>query len=393
MVNGALNDGVAALPPAKAEDVPVFTSFAEVADEGRYVPLPDDWLIGTSDVVQSTQAIAAGRYKTVNMAGAAVIAAVANGLEGRDFLFVFGGDGASFAVPPEDRAVAEAALAATAAWVADELQLTLRIAMASVATIRAGGFDVRVARFAASSDVTYAMFSGGGLAWLGEGMKRGDFALAAAPAGTKPDLSGLSCRFEEAPARRGLILSLIVTPGDGVDAAAFREVIQEVLRTIETSPQSARPIRDGGPPLGWPPPGLDLEARASRPAGGSLVLSRLRVLGRSLLALLVFKSGWRLGAFRPRRYLRQLVANSDYRKFDDGLRMTLDCSLDLADTLETRLIAAREAGLARFGLHRQAGSVLTCITPSIYAADHVHFVDGAAGGYAAAALALKQASA
>ena len=48
----------------------------------------------------STKAIAAQRYKAVNMAGASVIAAVTNALGGREFPFVFGGDGASFAISP-----------------------------------------------------------------------------------------------------------------------------------------------------------------------------------------------------------------------------------------------------------------------------------------------------
>jgi hypothetical protein len=32
---------------------------------------------------------------------------------------------------------------------------------------------------------------------------------------------------------------------------------------------------------------------------------------------------------------------------------------------------------------------MTCFVPSALRPDHVHFVDGAAGGYAAAALAVK----
>ena len=54
------------------------------------------------------------------MAGAAVIAAVTNALEGREFPFVFGGDGASFAVSPDDLERAREALAATATWVEEE---------------------------------------------------------------------------------------------------------------------------------------------------------------------------------------------------------------------------------------------------------------------------------
>ena len=92
-------------------------------DAGRYTPLPEGWTIGIADVVASTKAIAEKRYKAVNMAGAAVIAALTNALGGREFPFVFGGDGASFAVSPGDAAAAREALAATAAWADGELGL------------------------------------------------------------------------------------------------------------------------------------------------------------------------------------------------------------------------------------------------------------------------------
>ena len=57
--------------------LPVFDNFAEAVKAKNYRPLPDDWVIGFSDVVGSTQAIANGRYKAVNMVGAGVIARTA----------------------------------------------------------------------------------------------------------------------------------------------------------------------------------------------------------------------------------------------------------------------------------------------------------------------------
>ena len=84
--------------------LPVFADFAAVMDPAKYRPLPDDWLIGVTDVEQSTQAIDDGRYKAVNTAGASVISAVTNALSGRAFPFVFGGDGASLAVSARDEA-------------------------------------------------------------------------------------------------------------------------------------------------------------------------------------------------------------------------------------------------------------------------------------------------
>src|SRR3954453_20746022 len=124
--------------------LPIFRDFTQVMDPALFRPLPDDWVIGLADIVQSTKAIAENRYKAVNMAGASVIVAVTHALEDREFPFVFGGDGASFAVPAADAEVAREALTATAAWVRDDLDLTLRIGMVTVADIRAQGLDVRV---------------------------------------------------------------------------------------------------------------------------------------------------------------------------------------------------------------------------------------------------------
>ena len=196
------------------ESLPVFRDFTQVADETCFKPLPADWTVGIADVRQSTKAIRENRYKSVNMAGAAVIASVANALEGRDFPFVFGGDGASFAVPPGDARLARHALAETATWVQEDLDLVLRIGMISVGDIRARACDIRVARYMPSDNVSIAMFSGGGIAWADAALKRGEISVPPAPPGSHPDLSGLSCRYELIPSQRGQVLSIVVTPGE-----------------------------------------------------------------------------------------------------------------------------------------------------------------------------------
>jgi len=367
--------------------IAVFRGFASLMDPALYSPLPDDWSIGVADIVESTKAIAQARYKAVNMAGAAVIAAVTNALEGREFPFVFGGDGASFAVAPDDIGPAREALAATAVWVKQDLDLVMRVALVPVAAVRAKGLDVRVARFGPSPNLSYAMFSGGGLGWAEAAMKRGEFAVAAAPRGTQPDLSGLSCRFEEIPAARGLILSVLVVPAPGADPTAFRKVIEDIIQLVERTPDAGRPVPSGGPPLKWPPQGIDYEARAVR--GGPLFARRSRVLALTLWAYVVMRFGIKVGNFVPKTYVQQVVENSDFRKYDDGLRMILDCTKELERELSQRLAAAAAGGIVRYGLHSQDAAMMTCFTPSVMRADHVHFIDGARGGYASAATALK----
>ena len=367
--------------------IPVFRGFSSLMDPALYSPLPDDWAVGVADIVESTKAIAAQRYKAVNMAGAAVIAAVTNALEGHEFPFVFGGDGASFAVSPDDLDRARDALAATASWVRDDLDLLMRVALVPVGAIRAQGFDVRVARFGPSANLSYAMFSGGGLGWAEVAMKRGEFAVQVAPQGTQPDLTGLSCRFEEIPATRGIILSVLVVPALNADPAAFRKLIEDVVGLVERSPDAGRPVPPGGPPLRWPPAGVDYEARAAR--GGTLLKRRAFVLANTLFAYVVMRFGITVGNFVPKLYVQQVVENSDFRKYDDGLRMILDCTPELERALAQRLAAAASNGIIRYGLYQQDAAMMTCFTPSAIRSDHVHFIDGARGGYASAATALK----
>src|SRR5436309_14176114 len=78
--------------------IPVFRGFTKLMDPALYSPLPTDWSIGVADIVESTKAIAQARYKAVNMAGAAGIAAGANAAGGGQVAFLFGGGGARFSV-------------------------------------------------------------------------------------------------------------------------------------------------------------------------------------------------------------------------------------------------------------------------------------------------------
>lgn len=372
-------------------DLSPVADFAALIEASAYVPLPDDWRLGLADVVTSTTAIEAGRYKAVNMAGAAVISALGNALGTLDFPFVFGGDGASFAVPPDQAQAAGEALAATVAWVGEALGLSLRGALVPVSAIRTAGHDLRVARFAASRDVSYAMFEGGGRSWAEAELKAG--RLPALPrAASRADLSGLSCRFDDVAAANGVILSLIVKPGPAGAREAWLTVVRAVLDIVGAQARGAHPVPRVGPNRRWPPRGLDIEARLMRRPGTPLALARLAVVARSALAHLIFLRGRDVGRFSPERYRDQLVDNSDFRKFDDGLMMTLDCTPDAVDEIERILQAAQRAGTLRYGLHRQGAAVLTCVVPSPTRPDHIHFVDGADGGYARAALALKAAA-
>lgn len=368
--------------------IPVFPAFEDVANIVHYRALPDGWFLAVADVVSSGEAILNGRYKMVNMAGASVITAVLNALGSADYPFVFGGDGAVIALPGDRAEEVRAALAAVARWIGDDLGLVMRVALVPVADIRAAGRDVQVARLQSSPDLTFAMLAGGGAAWAEAEMKQGRYAVAAAPPGTAPDLTGLSCRWNPIEARNGQIVSIIALPGRAGSPAEFGALVSEIVDLASGFSNASSPVPPQGPTPGFSLPGVNAEVRAQGPR-----LGRGQALRKALFEILMthvsYWTNLTIGGFNARDYGRQLARNSDFRKYDDGLKMTVDIDAPAFQRIERRLTAAEEKGVCIYGLHRQESALVTCIVPSHRSADHMHFIDGAGGGYAQAASSMK----
>lgn len=374
--------------PAFLDEIPIFAEFEDVANPAHYRPLPDGWLLAMADVVSSGAAILKGQYKMVNMAGAAVITAVLNALGRTDYPFVFGGDGAVIAVPGDRAVEVRAALAAVARWIADDLGLEMRVALVPLDDIRAAGRDVQVARFRSSPDLTFAMLTGGGAAWAEAQMKQGRYAVAIAPAGSRPDLSGLSCRWNPIEARHGQIVSIIAVPCESSSAAAFGALVSQVVSIASGFGNASSPVPEAGPKPSLHLGGVDAEVRA-RATPGQRFRARMKVIFEILMTVLSHRANLTIGGFNARDYGRQLARNTDFRKFDDGLKMTIDIDDAGFRQIEARLAAAAAQGVCSYGLHQQSSALVTCIVPSHLSADHMHFIDGAGGGYAQAASQMK----
>jgi hypothetical protein len=369
--------------------IPAFTQFSEVAHPKHYHSLPDNWLVGVADVVDSTGAIGRGEYKAVNMVGASIISAVINRLGHREFPFVFGGDGAAFAVPARFEGDVREVAAAVQTWAKEEMGLTLRAAIFPLSEIRRAGHDVKVARFAVAPELAYAMFSGGGISWAESEMKAGRYLVPPAAAGTRPDLTGLSCRWEPINSERGEIVSLLVLPQPGTSPEAFGTLVGTITRYLDDPERIASPVQPATLRFAWPPKGIALEAKA---AGRRLFYS-FRYIGLALFTLMgwfLFRFNVKFFSFDPKLYREETSRNSDFRKFDDGLKLTLDSRSEAIEQLTRMLEDAEQKGIAHYGIHRQDQALMTCIVPSVLMRDHLHFIDGAGGGYAKAAENLKR---
>jgi Protein of unknown function (DUF3095) len=103
----------------------------------------------------------------------------------------------------------------------------------------------------------------------------------------------------------------------------------------------------------------------------------------------VFPRNMTLGGTDWGRYQREVVANTDCRKFDDLLRQVLSGSPEQGQELAGLLEESCRRGELVYGIHTAPSALMTCLVFDRQG-DHVHFVDGSNGGYAMAALRMKE---
>jgi Protein of unknown function (DUF3095) len=372
--------------------LPAFDAFEGFAAFDAYAPVPADWVVLAGDIRGSTQAIAEGRYKAVNLLGAAVITAVLNACRGLDLPYVFGGDGGFVLVPGSRAEAGAAALRRLQAHAERVFGLSLRGAAVPVARLRAEGHDLRLRRFRLNGPNHLAMFAGTGLERVDAILKgrgeAGDPAILAPDlTGPPPDLDGLSCRWHPLAASRGRMIALMVRPTRD-DPVAWRELLGGLTAILRSIPEHA-PLSDGNLRFRWPPQGLLAEARAAA-RGGSAIRPLARALVTSAIQLWCHLRGARIADYDAPRYLGEIKAQTDFRKFDGCLRMVLDCTPLQVSLLETWLESEHRAGRVVWGMHNDSAALMTCLVFSLERSEHVHFVDASGGGFARAAEAFKR---
>lgn len=367
------------------EELPAFSTFNDLTEGDNYHEVPDDWWVVVTDVIGSTKAIEAGRYKDVNTVGAATLVALRNAVPDVEIPFVFGGDGASAAFPGSFKEPVTRELSALRTLATDRFGLGLRVGMVAASELRALGSPLRVARYLLEGRYPLAMFRGGALSLADRLVKESrDRYEVPVIEGATTDLIHLSCRWQAIEASRGCALAILA-----VDPEDRTEVMAELLRGIDT-------ILDPGTERSNPVHTTGMTYRGLRDMWssdghfGSTPWSRLYRRFESFVAFLLFNL--KLGMLAPRlgHYVAATPAHSDFRKYDDMLRMVIDCSPGQADRIEDLCEDFRTRHGLVFGLHRNRASLMTCYVPGFGDGQHVHFIDGADGGYALAAKQLKQ---
>jgi Protein of unknown function (DUF3095) len=368
-------------------DLPVLKNFVQVTNPKKFVPVPKDWLIVITDIIGSTEAIERGQYKTVNLLGACSISAILNVAE-TEIPFVFGGDGATILIPITLLSQAKRSLLATQNLAREEFSMNLRVGIMPVADV-VSAYPVNIAKLRVSPNYDQSVFMGGGLTYATELVKNPAtaslYALTPDVDMPKADFTGLECRWQDIRSQHGETVSLLVQ----AQTSQYREIIEQIER-IYGSDDRANPISHDRLHLSFDSTALirETKVRAGQKNGwgklGYLIKIQLEnLLGWGLMKLKLNFAGMPWGQYR-----HIVAAATDYRKFDDILRMVISGNAQQRQQLTEYLEQKARSSELVYGLHVSDRALLTCL---VYERNgrQVHFVDGADGGYALAAKAMK----
>ena len=364
-----------------------FNRFADFTDDAHYTAFPKDWCLVISDIEGSTDAIEGGRYKDVNLVGAATIAAARNALNGADIPFVFGGDGATFAFDAKDRSTIEKAMRGLQQLAKDNFKLKLRIGLIPVAKLYDAGVALELGRYELVPGRFLAIFRGSGFPLAEKWIKQAGSSYALKGSSSdRTDITGLSCRWNAIPSSRGRVLSLIVAIRDPRPEAFYKEILEnldkicggklDTMNPVNTQEASYQSIRTC----------LRQENRLHAPKWTFKHLYRILEI---FIAVAIFRLKIPPGFFSTRHYVESMRSHADYRKFDHTLRMVIDVSGKQAERIHDYLEALKEKKSIFYGLFESKESLMTCYVDDVHDGNHIHFIDGAEGGYAMAAKQMK----
>lgn len=378
------------------EQLSPFDQFGGICSSENYVELPDDWVVLISDIKGSTVAIQNGRYRQVNAVGVASIVAVINALKPLPVPYVFGGDGATLCIPANYLEQAQQALLATQVMANKQFGLSLRVGAVANAVIQQSQYQVLVAKCQVSEGYFQAAFSGEGLTYAEKLVKsdqQGRYCFDADDSASNADFTGFECRWKDIPSPHDETVSILVmatNSSNEISHEVYRAVLQQIQQ-IYGAVEDHRPVQKASLQLTTAGSALSHEVK--------IRTGFLSQFQRFMYALFL---PWkvRLGRYWMAKgktaldtdwgqYKDTLVANTDFRKFDDTLRMVISGDEKQRLVLDQYLQQQYQQGLLVYGIHSSPAALMTCVI-SDYNQDHVHFVDGSDGGYAMAAKALKQ---
>lgn len=367
--------------------MPFFPHFYNtLIDSSQTQPVPSNWSVVLVDVQDSTTAVASGRYKAVNFLGASPISALRNAFPHASIPFVFGGDGALFLSPPEQKAEILELFCSVRDHALNHLGLHLRVASLPVSELPGNVNNLHYGFTSVGPTEGFWFFRGQGFSLAEKNLKTLREATPNTEVVSLPSLHGLSCRLDPFRSQWGRIINLIIATE--LDLAEedlfFKELFLRFLG--DRSLADFSPIQKANVSRPWFSSSWELESQLQKGKQKSVSLLLENIVGNTLLKLNIDNPV----TGKPKIYEHAIVAQSDWIKMDGSLKLILDLPHEEEKNLISLLEEYESSKNISYGVSFSSSATLVCQLDSGKDHRHLHFVDGTDGGLTRAAQDLKR---
>ena len=347
--------------------------------------VPKGWHVILTDIKGSTGAVLTGASQNVNYIATGSIVTVLNlAFKAKIVVpFFFGGDGATFLVP---EVLVELAVKKLMAYQTNVMQiygLDLRVGSIPVNSIYKEGYKIRLSKYGLTRFFAIPVILGDGLSYAENVIKDEFYQLDKAIDELEEfDLDGMQCRWDQIspPADLHEILTLLIVAPDVTQQAMSFSKVLKAIDEIYGSLNKRQPISVEK---------LKLNTTYNR------IKSEMRHrIGK--IKFFELLQTWLMNAFGPlyfltnngKSYLKRLVQMSDTLVMDGKINTVISGTAAQRNQLFKILDDLEKSGEIIYGFHISNASIMSCYVRDMKN-DHIHFVDGAEGGYTKAAGILK----
>lgn len=365
-----------------------FDKFSDMTKDEIFTSLPNTWSVAITDIVNSTQAIENGLYKSVNFCSALGIIGILNIDRKIELPYVFGGDGAVVLIPNELKNKVENTLFETAKIAQNSYNLDLRIAIISVDDIRKNHSDILISKYKVSNNYFQVIIKGNGLE-IAEKLLKEQYQKYKIKKiqnnNFKADFTGLECRWENIKTTKDVTVSFIIKATNDINSQEIYENILHKFKDIAGSKTQRNPIKiKRNLFLSFNPKLLKIEAKLNSKTFLERFLIISKMMLENLIGLILIKSGYKKWKF----YKRRIIKTTDTEKFDDTLRMVISLSNENFSKIKDYLKEEHSKKNIVYGYQESDSALMTCLIFERHG-KHVHFVDSSNGGYALASKMMK----
>lgn len=382
--------------------LPALSSFTDIIEPSNYFTVPDDWNLIITDVVNSTDAIKNGNYKDVNIAGGVTAMAVSNLMGDMDYPFLFGGDGMTLLLPDSVLPGVKDILFSIRELVKKNFGLKLRAGIVNVGDLKRTGKELKLCKLKISDFYNQAILTGNALDAAENFVKNDDstnpYIIPLTHKTTvKPDFTGFTCRWQDIPSHRGETVSFIIKM-NSPSVASDQELLKVILDQVEIllgNDTEIHPLKEEGIKVDLSGKYFDKEATVHTGSRKGILhfFRMLKIKIEGFAVNLAVNTQWKFGPKVNGMELRELrksqVIASDFRKYDGTLKMVVACDSDSRESFLKFLDELYKQGKLFYGYHVSDRALMTCALHE-GSVREVHFVDSADGGYALAAVGLKE---